>query len=136
MLLGFAAASALTASLGCATTGLGWVNEPESGGDVASPSSDPISSPPRQTFYAAEGVQVAPPVQRSAHRRLDHTITLGEVTVLDARPEPPPVPQGSVVNIYVSPSAPAPGYGGYVTGYAFGAAPFANVPVRGVRVST
>jgi hypothetical protein len=136
MLWGVVAGSALTASLGCATTGLGWVNEPESGGDVAPPSSDPISSAPRQAFYPAEGVAVAPSVQRSAQRRLDHTITLGEVTVLDARPEAAPSPQGSVVNIYVSPSAPAPGYAGYVTGYGFATAPFANVPIRGVRVNT
>jgi hypothetical protein len=138
LLWGFGTFSTLLASLGCATTGLGWVNEPESGVDLNPPPSGSASEMPvSKPVYPEPAAETVAPPQRSSHHRLDHTITLGEVTVLDSRPEPaPPSRDATVVNIYVSPSAPVPAYAGYGASYAFGAAPFANVPARSIRVNT
>jgi hypothetical protein len=90
-----------------------------------------------RAVYRAAAVESVAPLQRSSHRRLDHTITLGEVTVLDARPESAPLSRdATVVNIYVSPSTQAPGYAAYGATYGFAAAPFANVSAGGIRVNS
>ncbi len=92
---------------GCATTGLAWVHEPESGADLSAPTEVFVEAPP-----------ASPSV-----RRLDHTITLGETTSLTAVNGEPVDPRGSapspaVINIYVGSAQPAfygPAYG-VVTG--------------------
>lgn len=134
---GIGAFSALTVSLGCATTGLGWVNEPESGVDLTAPSSgsalDLSTSPVSLEPATGSGT----PSRRSSQRRLDHTITLGEVTVLDARPIPaPPSRDATVVNIYVSPSPQVPPYSGYGASYGIAAFPLTSVPAGSIRVNT
>jgi hypothetical protein len=100
----------MVGAAGCATTGLAWVHEAESGVDLSPPvqGATPMAPVPWSPVLA-EGLQDAP-----APRRIDRTITLGETTgvtgtngeAVDQRSNPSPV----VINIYVA-SPPPAGYG-------------------------
>jgi hypothetical protein len=136
---------AAVGATGCATTGLAWVHEPESGVDLSPPgdarpeskseapqAARPGSNAPRtqENLALASDIEEAP-----AARRLDHTITLGETTGASgstAEPSERSSGQPVVVNIYnYVGAAPqpvyAPAYGVVQGGYpvvgarAFGA---------------
>jgi hypothetical protein len=121
---GFAAWGAIASSAaGCATTGLGWVNEPESGVDLSPPAQTTrVETGNYRTMNAALPRETYAQPRPESRPRLDHSVTLGEVTTFDARP-PDPVAGTStptVVNVYVTPSA-QPGYVGYGSGFGLGA---------------
>jgi len=108
--------AALLGGAGCATTGLAWVHEPESGIDLSPPSDDAA----RSAGTVAAPAAFAEPAQRApSARRIDHTITLGETTGLtavsgEAAAQTGGAPSPVVINIYVSPGSPAvyaPAYG-------------------------
>src|SRR5260370_1899632 len=103
-----ALAPAMTA---CArTTGLAWVNEPESGGDLTPPVSPSESERP-----------VSLPEQAPPRRRLDHAITLGasefDTGSYGTPAQPVDARAPTIVNVYITPGAmpyngASYGYGG------------------------
>lgn len=128
----------MVGAAGCATTGLAWVQEPESGVDLSPPSGDGAKPAAELAAARASGPQAVP----GAVRRIDRTITLGETTVVPTASSEGRAPQGTssspvVVNIYVA-SAPAPIYGpayGVVSGVSsFGGA--GSVGARSIGAST
>ena len=104
-------ASALGLLAGCGgAANEGWVREPEGGGSLGDEqvALEHDAAPPELTSDSAP--QAGP-------RRLDHTVTLGEVYVTPPAPGAPgPASPGSsvtvTVNNYVT-SGPGYGYGGY-----------------------
>lgn len=124
-----------TGAVGCATTGLGWVNEPENGVDLAPPMA-PSSVEPRRPPRAAPSATVESGAETARSRpRLDHTVTLGEsVSIAPQAPPYDPRVAGVVnVNVYVSPSSA--GYGGY-GGYFYAAPVGVGVPVGARTMGT
>jgi hypothetical protein len=105
---------------GCATTGLAWVHERESGVDL---------TPPEAPSETAPATRVSPPLveepvanRAPARPRLDRTITLGGTTESSARRYEAPVasgdPRTTIVNVYVN-QMPPTAYGAtYGYGYA------------------
>jgi hypothetical protein len=108
---------ALCAS-GCATTGLAWVHERESGVDLTPPEapSEAASTTRTNPPLVEEPVANGPP----ARPRLDRTITLGGTTESSVRRYETPAasgdPRTTIVNVYVN-QMPSTAYG-YAYGYA------------------
>jgi hypothetical protein len=119
---------------GCATTGLAWVHERESGVDL---------SPPDPPSEGAPSARVSPPLvdepvaERAAPRpRLDRTITLGGSAESSAPPYDAAVATGdprptTVVNVYVN-QMPGVAYGASY-GYGYASPLFVAPPVTAVR---
>jgi hypothetical protein len=125
-------AAALCAT-GCATTGLAWVHERESGVDLTPP--EPPSESAARTAAPSNVTPpndpIAPPPD-SSHRRLDRTITLGGTTESSVQaydPAPPASdPRGTtIVNVYVNQPMGTPYGAGYGYGYGY-ASPLVVAP--------
>jgi hypothetical protein len=109
---------AVLGATGCATTGLAWVHERESGVDLTPP--EPSNEVARRAPDPPSPTPVIDTYADPSHRRLDRTITLGGTTESSVRPyAPTPAadPRGvAVVNVYVN---QPPAYGAsYGYGYA------------------
>lgn len=111
-------------SVGCATTGQAWVQEPENALNLTgAPALEHMASVDRATLSVAHAAEPAPVAADDAPRhRLDHVVSLGE----SEASAPPPAPNSSaplgapgpvVVNI-VNYTPPSYGYPiGYVRPY-------------------
>jgi len=119
-------------SAACATTGLAWVNERESGVDLHPPSSRAAEfrgAPPGRRLAScstdcnrSEWDPPAAAAQDLPRHRLDHTVTLdGEASGADRRADATQAAGGQpIINIYVTSAAPGPAYGAGYGAYAFG----------------
>lgn len=137
--------AALCGAAGCATTGLAWVHEPESGVDLSPPSDDAAKAPRAEMSAVGAGALPAAftgaPQGPPAPRRLDHTITLGETTALTASSGEAIAPPGGaqspvIINIYVTPGSPAvygPAYGVAIGGVGTGFPRFAGARSQAAR---
>src|SRR6478609_7283833 len=76
------AMAAMLGVAGCATTGLAWVHEPESGVDLTSPTEEAAKGPSREGAHVTDPVAATDLAQspQAPVRRIDRTITLGETT--------------------------------------------------------
>ncbi|HEX3777639.1 MAG TPA: hypothetical protein VHV51_24385 [Polyangiaceae bacterium] len=118
------ACSAPMLLVGCGTTGLDWVDQPEtatgwSGSEERSVANVPVQRADESIPASADGE----PAQEN-HQRLNHTVTLGAV---DAPPPdaqaaygygPPPV--SVTINNYGQVGGSGPGYAGYYYGGVIG----------------
>jgi len=123
---------------GCATTGLAWVNEPESGVDLSKPSPIADSAPSAQADPSAAIARTEALTEPQGPYRLDRTVTLGEVTEAGTAPsQPGPSPSPMVVNVYVNAPAALPVYAPfYVSSTGFRPSSFARDGAGNVRSMT